>query len=120
MTGRKWILVGLGSLGGVWLGNWLAHRSNVLTVAPATGPGFWDGLSIWMGIVLGVLLRLAFKRQIVDARQGVVAFAGLMLILALTFLPWPPNSPVRSLVLPCLELLVVAWAVAGSSPERLR
>ena len=120
MTWRKWAIVGLGAAASLGLGSWLASLPESQMVAPRTGPTFWDGVSIVIGLLLGLLIRLALKRQATAGKRKLVGIIGMGVALTLPFLPWPESFPWRSLVVPGMELVFVAWGVSGLSPAPSR
>lgn len=89
------------------------------TVAPR-GPWLWDGVSIVAGLALGTILRIGLGRQTSNITRMIIGILVLVLLGGLTFFPWSNNSPMRSLVIPLLELLASAWLTAGDASANQR
>ncbi len=125
MTRKQWmfiLVIGIASaiffwgFTTIWLNGSTARNA---AVAPR-GPWLWDGVSIVAGIALGTILRLGLGRQTPNTTHIVIGISVLVFLGVLTFFPWSNDSPVRSLVLPLLELLFSAWLTAGDASTSQR
>lgn len=122
MTRKQWIimlLVGLASAILFFVLTRLLTGATDRTQAVAPrGPWLWDLISIVAGIALGTVLRIGLNRQSPSTTRIVIGIVVLVFLGVLTFIPWSNDSPVRSVVLPVMELLTAAYATVGTTSNR--
>jgi hypothetical protein len=116
MTWNKWLIVVLCGFVGIGMGVFLLRQTVPLSgTDSAAGLSVWDGACLVAGVALGTLLRLTLNWQAPTTPQIVAGFVGLVFLGALTYLPWLGSSPVRTFVLPVMELLIAAWITTGTN-----
>lgn len=82
--------------------------------------GVWpiDGTAILLGAVIGLVLARSRHRKPPTLLRLLIMIVALLVVLGLTYVPWPTDSAlalVRMPILQIIALLITVWGVAGSA-----
>jgi hypothetical protein len=97
--------------------NWfISPQSTVINIAKSSpsGPSIVDASAIVFGLVTGFIIRQMNLITPFGRIHSLICFGILLVIGGLTFLTWPNEVVVRTLILPLIEIVVSIWMIVNA------